>query len=679
MQQIVKFFLSTSRGPLKNNAEKTVALFRKFVSLTYAAFIMHENNRFTIQDTFLDDWTVFQGSACDTTAGLRGDIRTFQAFFNRRIDPGHLVFEYEARILPDAKSGAFSDLSCHLGSVRFCFGSAKNSFTGIRGPGHPIQTSNAPLIEPGKWHRVYVTVEDLECHMKVDGQDAGRLTLDEPLSDSALELYCWAGPCEFRIKNLHSSGYMGIIQGAPWIAEKDRLANMQQSIQWIEHRGKYLHECTLPGEGRDKGVYPAHPNGIQLSKDRFLVLYSTRSSRGDDDERSGIYQLRADGFDGLLLKEGWICRTQDDWDPLTDGKKYVRQHGHPTAFGVPKGALVNGRQQAHENLFAVIWRVEARWVDPDTGFMAYVQEKPELARTRVTEWMQFRLNDAGDDIEILMPPNRLRQSGYTHSPAFCQYENAESMVANFTQPVPYNSDASEWVHANTLYLPGPGTKTDHESLMVHTKGAVVPLRFRYEASTHRYQWVETGPPMGGLGQGLFEGSIVPYRGDWIMMARRVQEDAVAFSRVGDLFGNSIPMVLATDQPNRAPTVAYECPDGKLRRTGGINTLSPYQQDRNPIYIMDIDPDKSFKYTNPRVIFDACRAGVPIPIQPIVDFAKVLPHCGGKTQTILHRLRSPMLNDPRRPERKLTPQEIEVSGIYSAKIHYREEWPGYWKF
>lgn len=626
------------------------------------------------------DWTVFLGNECDTKAELRGDKRTFQAFFNRRIDPGHLVFEYEARILTDAKSGAFSDLSCHLGPVRFCFGSAKNSFTGIRGPGRDSNPATPPLIQPGKWHRVSVTVEGLECHLKVDGQEAGRLTLDEPLSDSALELYCWAGPCEFHVTNLHSKGSLGIIQGAPWIAEKERLSNMLQSIQWIEHKGKYLHECMLPGEGRDKGVYPAHPNGIQLSEDRFLILYSTRASRGDDDEKSGIYQLRSGGFDGPVLKEGWICRTQDDWDPLGDGKKYVRQHGHPTAFGLPKGAIIGGRRQAHENLFAVIWRVEARWVDPATGFMAYVQEHPELTeRTRATEWMQFRLNDAGDDIEILQPPRRLRQAGFEDGDAFCQHETARSMVANFVQPVPYNADATDWVHADTVYIRGASGRTDHEAIKVHAEGAVVPLRFRYDPATHRYRWVETGPPLGGLGQGLFEGSILPYRRDWVMMARRVQGDAVAFGLANDLFGDKIPMVLAKDQPSGVPIMAYMCPDGIIRRTGGILGLRAYANGRNPLYVMDIDPEKGFRYRNPRVIFDAISAGVPIPTTPIVDFGKLLPHSGGRTQIILHRLRSPMLNDPRRPERKLTPPEIEVSGIYAAKIHYREEWPGYWKF
>ena len=31
-----------------------------------------------------------------------------------------------------------------------------------------------------------------------------------------------------------------------------------------------------------------------------------------------------------------------DWDPLSDGNLCFKQHGHPTGFGVPKGALIHG-------------------------------------------------------------------------------------------------------------------------------------------------------------------------------------------------------------------------------------------------------------------------------------------------------------------------------------------------
>lgn len=623
---------------------------------------------------------MFRGTDWASDGELRGDKRVFRAFFNRRIQPDDFLLEYEASIAPGTEAGTFSDLSCHLGPVRFSFGSARNTFTGVRGPGQDRNPESAPLIEPGRSHRICLAVTGRDCRMQVDGQDAGWLLLEHPLEECAVELYCWSGPCEFRVLELRTGGRLPPVSGAPWIAEKERLHNMQQSIEWIEHKGKFLHECSLPGEGRDQGVYPAHPNGIQLSRDRFLVLYSTRASRGDDDEKSIVYQLREGGFDGRLVKEGWICRTRDDWAALGDGKQYVRQLGHATAFGVPKGALIQGRRQAHENLFAVIWRFEARYIDPQTGFMAYVQEHPELAeKTRGVEWMQLRLNDSGDDIEILQPPAPLRQTGYLEGPAFCRHESAASMVANFAQPVPHNADASEWVHADTIYVPGARGTTDHQSIKVHTEGAVIPLRFRYDQATHRYQWVETGPPFGGFGQGLFEGSIARDKSGWIMMARRVQGDAVAFGRVDDLFGPKIPMQLARDQPNGAPTVLYMCPDGILRRTGGLGRISPYNLERNPLYILDVDPDRGFACSNPRVIFDANRAGVPIPTTPIVDFGKLLPHAGGRSQTLLHRLRSPMLSDPRRPQYKLTPPEVRASGIYAAKIHYREEWPGTWEF
>jgi len=626
------------------------------------------------------DWTVFRGTDCASDGELRGDQRVFRAYFNRRVDPVNFFLEYEASIAPEAAAGTFSDLSCHLGPVQFSLGSNRNTFTGIRGPGKGRNPDTAPLIEPGKSHRVALTVAGRDCRMQVDGREAGGLLLDQPLEDCPLEFYCWCGPCQFHVVGLRTGGRLPPLSGAPWIAEKERLHNMQQSIEWIEHKGKFLHECSLPGEGRDLGVYPAHPNGIQLSRDRFLIIYSTRASRGDDDEKSGVYQLREGSFDGRVLKEGWICRTQDDWEPLGDGKRYVRQHGHLTVFGVPKGAIIQGRRQPHENLFAVLWRVEARWIDPQTGFMAYVQEHPELTEsTRGVEWMQFRLNESGDDIEILQPPTRLRQTGYSEGPAFCRHESAASMVANFAPPVPHNAEASEWVHANTIYVPGARGTTDHQSIKVHTEGAVVPLRFRYDQATHRYQWVETGEPFGGLGQGLFEGSIARDKSGWIIMARRVQGDAVAFGRVDDLFGPKVPMQLAQDQRNGAPTVLFMCPDGILRRTGGLPGVSPYHLERNPLYIMDIHPDRGFAYSNPRVIFDANRAGVPIPTTPIVDFGKVLPHAGGRSQTILHRLRSPMLSDPRRPQYKLTPPEVEASGIYGAKIHYREPWPGAWEF
>src|SRR5260221_2272139 len=101
----------------------------------------------------------------------------------------------------------------------------------------------------------------------------------------------------------------------------------------LEYRGRFIEECTLPGETRRDDVVPRHANAIQLSADRWLVIYSTHGYRGVDDERSIVYQVRADRPDGRVLKEGFLSRTSDDWKPAgvpaaPAGQAYVQQHGH---------------------------------------------------------------------------------------------------------------------------------------------------------------------------------------------------------------------------------------------------------------------------------------------------------------------------------------------------------------
>jgi hypothetical protein len=83
----------------------------------------------------------------------------------------------------------------------------------------------------------------------------------------------------------------------------------------LEYRGRFVEECTLPGETRRDDVVPRHANAIQLSAERWLVIYSTHGYRGVDDERSIIYQVRAERPDGPVLKEGFLSRTSDDWHP----------------------------------------------------------------------------------------------------------------------------------------------------------------------------------------------------------------------------------------------------------------------------------------------------------------------------------------------------------------------------
>ena len=442
----------------------------------------------------------------------------------------------------------------------------------------------------------------------------------------------------------------------------------------VEHHGKFLHECTLPGEGRDRNIYPAHPNGHQLSQSTFMFLYSTRSSRGDDDECSGIYQLRRGGFDGPVIKEGWLCRTTNEWNALGDGKPYVKQHGHPVVHGVPKGALIRGRRVAHENIFAVCWRREARYVDPQTGFMAYCHERPDLAGTRDIEWLQFRLNEGETDIEILSPLRPLRQKGFEDSPQLrCEHPQVRWMTQTFVPAIPLNDDASEWVsviHVNTPGENGSEEPGDHCD-------RIMPIRFVFNAVAKLYEWQSAGVPVG---RGLFEASITRYQDSFVIAARQTAGGKrIAWGRTDDPLGNQLKLQLPNDEPNWFPFTLTTGPDGELRRAGGCIDLSPHQSGRDPIYACDIDPDNEFRRKRVAVLFDSRIARLPMQNGALVDFPKLLTHTGGSSQMFAHRARSMYLRDPKRPDRWLRQEEIDASGIYWGRVHFDQEYPAFWRF
>ena len=128
-------------------------------------------------------------------------------------------------------------------------------------------------------------------------------------------------------------------------------------IQRIQSQGIFLNDCPLPGESKQDMVWPGQANAVQLSRDRWLIVYATRGMRFMDDDRSIHYQLRADGPDGVILREGILSRSFDGWDPEGDGRRCFKQHGHPVVFGVPKGTRFGGKPVPHENLFVAKWRV----------------------------------------------------------------------------------------------------------------------------------------------------------------------------------------------------------------------------------------------------------------------------------------------------------------------------------
>ncbi|MDP6778896.1 MAG: hypothetical protein QGI83_19235 [Candidatus Latescibacteria bacterium] len=444
-------------------------------------------------------------------------------------------------------------------------------------------------------------------------------------------------------------------------------------IERIEHRGKLIHECTLPGDTRAEGIAPAHPNGLQLSRDRFMLLVSTLRFLGVDDARSGVYEIRDGAYDGPKVNEGHIVKSVDDWDPLGDGSRHVRQHGHFTGFGVPKGALIDGKTPPHANVFAVMWRRCARMFDPNREYLVwYVDRKhPELHEaSQGVEWLQLRLNDTGDDIEVIAPMGDMRQVGYEVGDRRCAVD-ATLMNNPYSSPIPANDDCTEWIDCKAF-----------------GKGGIAPCRYRYNAESGLYEWVETGP---FIEEAIFEPTVARYQDSWIIAARPSTENPIAWMRCDDPFikAPTVQFGPGSSNQNRTPMTVFTCPDGVLRLLTRDYDGTPHRTvkdtplNRNPLYIWDVDPDDNFRLSNRRVVFDAIESGVPITVEhhPIVDMPKLLPHAGGRMQALVHRVCSAALmsNDPDYGGYRMTPDDFDATAVYYAEAQYDAEYPGVWKF
>lgn len=458
-------------------------------------------------------------------------------------------------------------------------------------------------------------------------------------------------------------------------------------IERIEALGPLVTDCTLPGETKADEVWPAHPNGLPLSKDRWLLAYATRGYRFGDDDHSAVYQIRQGSPVGRVIKEGYFSRGHDQWQPLPDGRKYYKQHGHPVVFGVPRGALLRGRRVGHENVFVVKWRILGIDIHEPGQWAGWAGKWPGRPQsTQGVEWMQFRLNDRGDDIEILQPARPLRQKGCEGGSPVIGYtgdgQSLERMNQSFVPASPFNDDASEWADVN--HFPG---------------GRLAALKYRFDPAGGVYEWVQTGPwiSSGDPDVSLFEASLVRGADAWIIAARkklseRTEKTAAPETPAGwgqvDFHEAGAVWVRAEDPFQRVgaavfpqgprcfnvPMAAFRCGDGVVRLFSGDASLStPPRGRRNPLRCWDID-QQTFEASNHRVVFDALDyPGLPIRRSadkpewtPACDMAKLLPHMGGREQILVHRIH-------------LNRAENAHAGIYHEKIVYSEDCPPAWSF
>jgi hypothetical protein len=339
-------------------------------------------------------------------------------------------------------------------------------------------------------------------------------------------------------------------------------------------------------------------------------------------------------------------------------------------FGVPEGALRGGRPLPQANVFVAKWRLVARRLDPKRNYLEHATPDRKLAeRTQAVEWLQFRLNEKEDDVEVVQPAAVMHQKGFESGPAFCSGERVAWMNQTFTPAVPFNPEATEWADCN--HFDG---------------GRVAVLKYVFNPKRQLYEWTATGPFLADPRRGLSEASLARWGDRWVIAARTAG-DGVAWVTTADPFAMMPRLQFTTKPAGSAPRTLFRCADGVLRLFSGDSFGSPTQNARDPLYCWDVDPDDSFALSNRRLIFDS--AGAKLPIRPAavpkIDMCKVLPP-QGRTQLLVFRVSVRSYNHPYvggsgKPNGipVIDQEEKACCGLYCARITYGEVVPSPWEF
>ncbi len=443
-------------------------------------------------------------------------------------------------------------------------------------------------------------------------------------------------------------------------AEQEIDAKPSLNNMVVQYKGTLISDALIPGEGKSDGITPEISSCVQASRDKWIILFGTVDPRGHDTNRSLFYQLRTGSPDGQIIKEGVIEKAKSNWDPLGLGHKFRKVNAVVKVFGVPKGALQNGKRIPSANHFVAKWYTRP-CLEID-GHLVNLWEKKSPIKPETLgihayclEWLQFRLNDAEDDIEILSPAKQLRQKGYNNDQnLISSLGPCMGMHHGFGDPVPNNS-FSEWV----------------EICKFEKKAAAV--RYSFNPTSGLYEWVETGKAQEVPQRHIAEASLNKINNAWVICIRTYnQQGQTGWYRTSDPF-ESVGDRTDVKSPYR-PRIAFVCADGKLRLFCNEKN-SPIYERRNPLYCVDVDPT-TFKYSNRQVVLDASKEKLPFG-RPYIDHAMLYPHPGGRKQIVsfraINRSQTITFGDP------TTTDELEASGVHYSELIYDEEYPNPWEF
>lgn len=452
-------------------------------------------------------------------------------------------------------------------------------------------------------------------------------------------------------------------------------------ITSLAYKGALVTNTAIPGERKCDSVVPTHPAIIQASRKRWIVFFSTLDLRGWDGVKSIVYQLRSNTPDGPVIKEGLIVSSQEDWDLPGVKGSFSKRCGTPVVFGVPKGAVSSGRLLENGNLFVLKWYRSAFLKRGDGVVLSswhagHWKKEDSLLREAAIksirlEWLQFRLNENEDDIEIVCGPELVCQKGYGGDDEFSSLGGGYTMIHALTPPAPENDTHMQWIEYDTF----------EKVSLTHPyppHGRVAPVRYVFNREKRLYEWVDTGKLIGIEGRVIGEASIIKNDHGWIIACRDFSTDGVTcWIKTGHPFESAeteIHFSTPDEGPRQGPRHVYLCADGTVRMFGNESPLR--NPCRNPLFVWDIG-DRDFSFSNRKTVLDARAEGLPFS-NPYVDFCKLSPLQDNRQHLIFRCINSQTIRGASAPAMP-SGQELDASGIHYAEITYDRAFPDTWSF
>jgi len=375
-----------------------------------------------------------------------------------------------------------------------------------------------------------------------------------------------------------------------------------------------------------------------------------------------VYQIRSDSPDGQVVKEDLLVSCESGWIPFGEDYPLRKIYGMPMAFGVPKGAKKDGQLLPNQNVFAV--KMYRHGLLERDGMLLNVNHHPEAwpdiakAKHQILRvcWLQFRLNETEDDIEIIQPLQQLRQAGYESGESFCSLVDAEFMNHAMTPPVQTDNQGLSWLAVETF----KSIPTD-----LRTHGVCATVEYYWNQQTGLYEWKRTGKIIEEEGLLMGETSISKFEDLWIIALRTWSQGGVTvWYKTDDPFTNLGKPTL--HKTTWGPRHSYRCADGVLRIFKNDQNLSPYKEKRNPLYAFEVNTD-DFSYSQPITLFDAHKE---LPFDPaFCDMSKLCPAVGNKQLLFFRAIDQRMTTEDVLEDQEDWQKRMAIAGIHAVELEY----------